>query len=108
MSQCRAKRERRQRGAAASPPREARPARIKLAFAAGGLVVAAAIVAAVALGRGGGGTTAATPSAAAQAAAAPASAGSPLELSGSDPVSGKSVSLASYTGKPIVLNMWAS
>lgn len=33
---------------------------------------------------------------------------SPLDLSGSDPVTGKPVSLASFRDKPIVLNAWAS
>ena len=107
MSQRRAKRERQRSGVAAPQPRQSLPTWSKLALAAGGLVLAAATVAAVALGRGGDGTRAATPTAA-QTAVAPASAGSPLELSGSDPVSGKRISLASYTGKPIVLNMWAS
>lgn len=33
---------------------------------------------------------------------------SPVDLSGSDPVTGKLVSLASFRDKPIVLNAWAS
>ena len=42
--------------------------------------------------------------------AQPISAGSsaPLELAGTDPVTGRRVSLASYSGKPVVLNIWAS
>ncbi len=31
-----------------------------------------------------------------------------LELSGTNPITGRPVSLASYAGKPIVLNLWAS
>lgn len=108
MNQRRAKRERRQRGAAAPQPLPPRSAWIKLALAAAALVAVAAIVAAVALGRGRGEAAPAAPSAAGQPAVASASAGAPLELSGGDPVSGKNVSLASYAGKPIVLNMWAS
>ena len=107
MSQRQAKRDRRQRGAAV-PQRPSRPAWIKLAVVAAALVAVAAIVAAVALGRSRGGATPAAASAAAQSAVAVGSAGAPLELSGTDPVSGKNVSLATYIGKPVVLNMWAS
>ncbi len=32
----------------------------------------------------------------------------PLELSGTDPATGKPVSLDDYAGKPVVLNFWAS
>jgi cytochrome c biogenesis protein CcmG, thiol:disulfide interchange protein DsbE len=105
VSQRRAKHERRRRAAAGPQRRQPRPGWIKVAFAAAVLV---AIVAAVVLGRGRGGGVVATPSAGAQATVAQPSAGSPLELGGSDPLTGKRVSLASYTGKPIVLNMWAS
>lgn len=31
-----------------------------------------------------------------------------LQLSGTDPVTGRSISLTSYAGKPVVLNIWAS
>ncbi|MEP6813485.1 MAG: TlpA disulfide reductase family protein, partial [Actinomycetota bacterium] len=34
--------------------------------------------------------------------------GPPLELSGTDPVTGRHVDLASFAGKPIVLNVWGS
>ena len=107
MSQRRAKRDRRQRGVAAPRRRPPRPAWIKLGFAAAALVAVAAIVAAFALGRSRGSAAPAAPSAAAQPAVGAGSAGAPLELSGTDPVTGKNVSLATYTGKPIVLNMWA-
>lgn len=107
MNQRRAKRERRQ-DAAAAQRRQPRPTSIKLAFAAAALVAVSAIVAAVAFGGGRDGAAPATPSAGAEPAIASASAGAPLTLSGTDPVTGKNVSLTAYTGKPIVLNMWAS
>jgi cytochrome c biogenesis protein CcmG, thiol:disulfide interchange protein DsbE len=34
--------------------------------------------------------------------------GAPVEIAGTDPVTGKHVDLASFAGKPIVLNIWAS
>lgn len=108
MSQRRATRERRQRGAAPPRRRQPRPTWITFAVAAAVLVAVSAIVAAVALGRGRGGATPTASAAAARPANASASAGAPLELSGTDPVTGKKVSLIAYAGKPIVLNMWAS
>lgn len=107
MSQRRARRERQQHGAAA-PSRRPRPAWAGPTLAAAALVVLGTLAATLALARGGGTTATTTSSIAGQAAAAPASAGSPLQLSGTDPVTGKPVSLAAYADKPIVLNMWAS
>lgn len=106
MSQRRARHERQQHGRAA-PLRRLQSTGARLALAAGGLVVLGTLAAALALGRGGT-PTAATPAAGAEAAVASVSRDSPLELSGTDPVTGKRVSLAAYAGRPIVLNMWAS
>ncbi|MEZ5079594.1 MAG: TlpA disulfide reductase family protein [Thermoleophilia bacterium] len=39
---------------------------------------------------------------------APQGTGDPVELSGTDPVTGSAVRLASFTGKPVVLLIWAS
>jgi len=64
------------------------------------VAVMAAVGAIVALTHGGGASTG--PSAEGGAVAAP------LQLRGSDRISGKVVSLANYAGEPIVLNMWAS
>src|SRR5437899_1396064 len=44
----------------------------------------------------------------AAAAATAARATKPLVLEGTDPTTGKQVSLAAFKGKPIVLNFWAS
>jgi thiol-disulfide isomerase/thioredoxin len=74
----------------------------KLVFAGGVVAIAAVVVAAVALTRGSGAGGSSTP------AAGGISASAPLELSGTDPVTGREVSLARFRGKPIVLNMWAS
>ncbi len=104
MSKRPAKRER--QGPPPGPPKfqQERPAWMKVAFAAAVLVVVGAAAAAVVLSRGG------SDSSAAAAAGSPVaeSSGSVLQLRGTDPVTGKQVSLASFAGKPVVLNMWAS
>src|SRR5581483_3004998 len=56
----------------------------------------------VALTRGSSTTPSSAPSAGGTSAAVP------LQLSGTDPITGRKVSLANYHGKPIVVNMWAS
>lgn len=66
------------------------------------VIVAAVAALTLALVRGGS----ATPSAG--SAAGGGSRSAPLELSGVDPITGRTVSLADYAGRPIVLNMWAS
>jgi thiol-disulfide isomerase/thioredoxin len=106
MSQRRARHERQQHRAA-GPAQRLQSTSVRLVLATAALLALAALAATLALGRGGT-PTAATPAAGAEAAAVAASANSPLELSGTDPVTGKRVSLAAYAGKPIVLNMWAS
>lgn len=98
MSQRRAKRERQE--LREGTPRSQRRGWRKVAFAAAVLVVLGAVAAAVALSRSGGGANASSP--------APRSAAAPLVLRGTDPVTGRRVDLASFAGKPIVLNMWAS
>jgi thiol-disulfide isomerase/thioredoxin len=98
MSGRRAKHE---RAAHASQQRQSpRRGRITLAVAVLVLAVAAALT--LALTRGGHPTpsTASVGSGGSDAA--------PLELNGTDPITGRPVSLASYRGKPIVLNLWAS
>ena len=106
MSQRRAKRERQAHEAArkSQPPTRAW---MKVAFAAAVLIIAGAIAAAVALSRGGSRSNAATPVAFAGSPVSE-SGGERLALSGTDPVTGKQVSLASFAGKPILLNIWAS
>jgi thiol-disulfide isomerase/thioredoxin len=74
----------------------------RLAVAIAVVVVVAAVAATVALTRGGGPTPSSAPAAGGSSAAAP------LQLSGTDPITGHTVSLADYRGKPIVVNMWAS
>jgi thiol-disulfide isomerase/thioredoxin len=102
MSQRKSKRAR-QSGRAGSqqPPGRAshRPGPRSLWIAAAALV-AAALVGGILAARGNGPSSAApVPS---------ASAAKPLQLSGTDPISGAHVSLAAYAGKPIVLNVWGS
>ena len=99
MSGRRAKRE---RAAQAKRPHRQPPHRWKIALAVGGVVIIVAAAAALALTRNG------DPSGSAGPVAGGGSAAAPLQLSGTDPISGRAVSLASYPGKPIVLNMWAS
>ena len=100
MSGRRAKSE---RAAQAAAGRHQRQHRRAIAGAVAALVVAAAAAGlTLALVRGGS----ATPSAG--SAASGVSTSAPLELSGNDPITGRTVSLAAYAGKPIVLNKWAS
>lgn len=42
------------------------------------------------------------------AVATASAAGGPLRLSGVDPITGRSVSLARYAGRPVVINVWGS
>lgn len=106
MSKPPAKRERRVQAPRARDSRQERPAWMKVAFVAAVLVVVGAAAAAVVLSRSGSGSSAASPASAGSPSAT--SSGSALELSGTDPVTGKQVSLASFAGKPVVLNLWAS
>ena len=98
MSGRRAKRER-----AAQPKQQpkATPRWRKPALALAAILVVAAVAATVALTRGG-------PGASAGRSAQGGSQAAPLQLSGTDPITGRTVSLAGYRGTPIVLNMWAS
>lgn len=91
----------RERASRAQPPQQ--PRRRKRVFAIGGTIVvlAAATAAALALTRGSASSTTGL-------FARGGSGGAPLQLSGTDPVSGRPVSLAGYSGKPVVLNLWAS
>jgi thiol-disulfide isomerase/thioredoxin len=41
-------------------------------------------------------------------AARPTGTGAPIRISGTDPVTGRRVDLAAFTGKPVVLAIWAS
>ena len=79
--------------------RGSRPLWVKAAFA---LAVAAVALAGTAFSPGGG------RNATAAARAAATRSNPPLALRGTDPVTGKPVSLAAFAGKPIVLNLWSS
>lgn len=69
-------------------------------------VVAAIVAAGIVLA---GGNEVAAPVAQAPDAAGPSDDGAPpVELSGTDPITGDQVSLADFAGKPVVLNFWAS
>ncbi len=65
------------------------------------VAVAAALVAGLLAARGT--SKASRPAASHSNASSP-----PLELSGTDPVTGRHVDLASFAGRPIVLNVWGS
>jgi thiol-disulfide isomerase/thioredoxin len=107
MSQRRVKRERQAHNEAARKSQPPARGWMKVAFIAAVLIVAGAIAAAVALSRSGGGASASAPVAAVGSPVSE-SRGSSLALRGTDPVTGKQVSLAAFAGKPIVLNIWAS
>jgi len=100
MSGRRARRERAAR-AKQSLPRPRRRA-LARAGAAALLVAAVAVAAAVALTRGGASSGATGPRTAGGSGA------QPLQLSGTDPLDGRRVSLSAFSDRPIVLNIWAS
>ena len=99
MSGRRAKRE---RAAHTERPRQLRRRTLPIAIGIVVLVAAAAAGATLAFTRGS------SPAGSSGPAAGGGSTSAPLELSGTNPLTGRPVSLASYAGKPIVLNMWAS
>ena len=96
MSQRRARTERHTNPNPKPPPRRGWG---KAAAFVGVLLALSAVVAAVALSRN---------TSHASAPVSRSQSSSSLALNGTDPVTGKTVSLASYAGKPVVLNMWAS
>jgi thiol-disulfide isomerase/thioredoxin len=98
MSQRRAKRAR-QAARAASRPIDARKRRLRSGALIGSalVVLAAAVVGGVLAARGNG-----------PARPVGHRSGNALELSGTDPVTGRHVDLAAFRGRPIVLNVWGS
>lgn len=96
MSQKKAREARRNAGTTKGPP-PGRSTRTRLLIAGGGVAVVAVLVVGVFAARGTG-----------PAQAIRASSGSPLSISGTDPITGKAVSIADYAGKPVVLNVWGS
>lgn len=106
MSKRPAKRERQVQAPRARESKQERPGWMKVAFAAAVLVVVGAAAAGVILSRSGSGSSAASLASAGSPAAK--SSGSAFELRGTDPVTGKQVNLASFAGKPVVINIWAS
>jgi thiol-disulfide isomerase/thioredoxin len=85
-----------------------------LALGAGAVLLAGVVTAGV-IAAGGNGpaqanlpTASTSANASAAAPAAPAGKGAPITISGTDPITGRAVSLASFTGKPVVLQIWAS
>jgi len=88
------------RGARPAPPGRGGSGTPKWLWIALAAVAVGAVVAVGVLRAGSGGAAGASPRAS-EPEAAP-------ELSGTDPISGKEVSLDAYAGKPIVLNVWAS
>ncbi len=98
MSQRKAKRARQvARAATPRPAGRERIARRRVLIGLGLVALAAAVVGGVLAARGNG---PATPIA--------HRSGNALVLSGTDPVTGKHVDLASFRGQPIVLNVWGS
>lgn len=67
------------------------------------LIAAAAVVVAALVGVGVLATRNTGPAQAVHTASS-----SVVSISGTDPITGKSISLADYAGKPVVLNVWAS
>jgi thiol-disulfide isomerase/thioredoxin len=102
MSQRKAKQARRQQeGGKPSPARRGgsrRWGRLPLLLGAGAALFAAAVGAGVVIAHGNN----------KPATVAKVPAGGPVSLAGVDPVTGNGVSLASYKGRPVVLNVWFS
>lgn len=97
VSQKRA-REARRSADVAKPQSVGRSPRARLLIAAAGAAtILVVVVAGVLVARGTG-----------PARAVSVSSGSPISLSGTDPITGSSVSLADYAGKPVVINVWGS
>jgi thiol-disulfide isomerase/thioredoxin len=99
MSQRKAKRERQQARAAGGREPRSRTTLRRAAVPALALVVVAALV---------GGYFAARNNGPAKATWVTHKSDGALELTGTDPVTGRSVDLASYRGIPLVLNVWGS
>jgi thiol-disulfide isomerase/thioredoxin len=80
-----------------------------------GVVLLAGVVTAGVIAAGGNGparanlpTVSTSANATAAAPVAPTGKGAPITISGTDPITGRAVSLAAFTGKPVVLQIWAS
>lgn len=76
-----------------------RGSRTKLWIAVGSAAALAAIIAGVVIARGNSGPA---------SAVRVSSGGGAVQLSGTNPINGQPVDIANYTGKPVVLNIWAS
>jgi thiol-disulfide isomerase/thioredoxin len=99
MNQRRAKRARQEARAAAPPPRGERSRLRRAAVPVLLVVIAGALV---------GGYFAARNHGPAGATRVTHQSNGALELAGTDPVTGRHVDLASYRGKPLVINVWGS
>src|SRR6266508_5687229 len=99
MNQRRAKRARREARAAAPPPRGGHSRLRRAAVPLLVVVIAGALV---------GGYFAARNNGPAGATRVTHQSDGALELAGTDPVTGRHVDLASYRGKPLVINVWGS
>jgi thiol-disulfide isomerase/thioredoxin len=99
MSQRKAKQARQsaQAGRPQQPGRGGGGLRRRWLWIAAAALAAAALVGGILAARGNG-----------PASAVAVAAGKPLQIAGTDPVTGAHVSLASYAGRPIVLNVWGS
>lgn len=96
MNQKKARKTRRNAASSASPPGR-RFSRKWPLIAAGGAVVVILAVAGVFAAQGTG-----------PAQPIISTSGDSITISGTDPITGKKVSLADYEGKPVVLNVWGS
>ena len=100
----------------ADPSQTERPrSRNRMLAIGAGVVLLAGVVTAGVIAAGGNGparanlpTVSTSASSSAAAPEAPAGKGAPILISGTDPITGRAVNLASFTGKPVVLQIWAS
>jgi thiol-disulfide isomerase/thioredoxin len=89
------------RAQAAQQPKKARRSWKLIGVGGGAAALVAALAVGLVLARSNGSARPITAASSNQGPAAP-------DLSGTDPVTGRQVSLASFRGKPVVLNIWAS
>jgi thiol-disulfide isomerase/thioredoxin len=106
MSGRKAKQARRERLAAAPPPRGRWVTERRLAYFAAAVTTSVAIFGVFAIGHRSGGTS--VDASSASSGAVSRASGDVPSLHGRDPITGRQVSLAEFAGRPVVLNVWAS
>jgi cytochrome c biogenesis protein CcmG, thiol:disulfide interchange protein DsbE len=90
-----------------SVPRRRRLSERRLAYVAATIALAVAVVGGIAIAHKKSGSASAQALSSSAGSVSQVSGGAP-SLRGTDPITGKQVSLAQFAGRPVVLNVWAS